>query len=124
MLEKLQPWVLNNAHKEIVHIGEHVTISMIQSYYWWIRMAKSVKWWVKRCCQFIARKKAIYTVRWPLVSLPFPSKPGEVTPIDIFGPLPKTERGNEYIMLVVDLRRRYAEPHALLNGEINSLSLS
>lgn len=42
--------------------------------------------------------------------------PGEMVAFDLLGPLPKTKRGNTYILLVVDLLSRHAEPHALSEG--------
>ena len=37
-------WVMDCAHKESVHLGEKVTLTSLQWYYWWIRMAESVRW--------------------------------------------------------------------------------
>ena len=66
----LRPWVMDRAHKEAVHLGEKVTLALLERYYYWVGMASSIKWWLRRCYACQARKKAIYTLRWPLVSLP------------------------------------------------------
>ncbi|CAB1111159.1 unnamed protein product [Ectocarpus sp. CCAP 1310/34] len=66
-------------------------------------------------CQ--ASKTSRRAHRWPLVSLPLPSRPGEMVAFDILGPLPKTKRGNMYILLVVDLFSRHVEPYALTSEE-------
>ena len=49
----LGPWVMDCAQKEAVHLGEMVTLELLQIFYWWIGMADSVKWWIRRChtCQ-------------------------------------------------------------------------
>ena len=39
----LRPWVMDYAHKEAFHLGEKVTLGLLQRCYWWIGMAKSVK---------------------------------------------------------------------------------
>lgn len=57
---------------------------------------------------------------WPLVSLPLPSRPGQMVSFDYLGPLPKTKHGNEFILLVVDLFSRHAEGYALMKGEKNT----
>ena len=80
-------------------------------------MAESVKWWIRRCYTCQARKTSRNTVRWPLVSLPLPSGPGQMVAFDLLGPLPKTERGNEYVFLVVDLFSRHAEGYAIPASE-------
>ena len=46
----LRPWVMDCTHKEAVHLGEKVSLTLLQRYYWWIGMADSVKWWIRRCC--------------------------------------------------------------------------
>ena len=45
----LRPWVMDCAHKEAVHLGEKVTLGLLQIFYWWIGMVESVKWWIRRC---------------------------------------------------------------------------
>ena len=90
-------------HKESVHLGEKVTLSLLQRYYWWIGMADSVRWWSRRCHTCHARKSARSTIRWPLVSLPLPSRPGQMVSFDLLGPLPETKNGNVYVFLIVDI---------------------
>ena len=80
-------------------------------------MAESVKWWMRRCYICQARKNARHTVRWPLVSLPLPNGPGQMIAFDLLGDLPKTDRGNRYILLVVDLFSRHAEAYAITSAE-------
>lgn len=113
----LRPWVMDCAHKEAVHLGEKVTLGLLQRYYWWVGMAESVKWWIRRCYTCQARKSTRNTVRWPLISLPLPSRPGQIISFDLLGPLPVTVKGNEYVFLVVDLFSRHAEAYAITKGE-------
>ncbi|CAB1111520.1 unnamed protein product [Ectocarpus sp. CCAP 1310/34] len=40
----LRPWVMDCAHKEAVHLGEKVTLSILQRLHWWVGMAESVRW--------------------------------------------------------------------------------
>ena len=40
----LRPWVMDCTHKQAVHLGEKVTLRMLQRDHWWIGMADSVKW--------------------------------------------------------------------------------
>ena len=98
----LTPWAMDCTHKEAVRLGEEVTLHMLQIYYWWIGMADSVKWWIRRCYTCQARKTARNTSRWPLVSLPLPTRPGQIISSDLLRPLPETKRGSTYMLLVVD----------------------
>lgn len=116
----LRPWVMDCAHKEVVHLGEKVTLGLLQRVYWWVGMAESVNWWCRRCYSCRFRKVPRNLLKWPLVSLPLPSRPGQMVSFDYLGPLPKTPNGNEYIFLVVDLFSRHAEGYAITKGENNS----
>ena len=90
---------------------------MLERYYYWVGIASSVKWWIRRCYACQARKKTRDTVRWPLVSLPLPSGPGQMVAFDLLGPLPRTNQGNEHVLLVVDLFSRHAEGYVLSADE-------
>ena len=113
----LRPWVMDCTHKEAVHLGEKVTLNMLPRYYWWIGMADSVKWWIRRWYTCQARKTARNTVRWPLVSLPLPTRPGQMIHFDLLGPLPETERGNTYVLLIVELFSGHEEGYAMTKEE-------
>ena len=113
----IRPWAMDHTHKEAVHLGEKVTLALLQRYYWWIGMAESVKWWVRRCYFCMGRKTPRQTVMWPLVSLPLPGGPGEMVSFDYLGKLPKTQKGNEYVFLIVDLFSRHAEGYAITAAE-------
>ena len=69
----LRSWVMYCAHKEAVNMGEKVTLGLLQRLYWWIGMAESVRWWIRRCYTCQARKSTRQTVRWPQISLHLPS---------------------------------------------------
>ena len=113
----LRPWVMDCIHKEAVHLGEKVTLALLQRYYWWIGMADSVNWWIRRYHTCQARKNARRAIRWPLVSLPLPSRPGQMVSFDLLGPLPETKNGNVYVFLIVDLLSRHAEGYAMKEDE-------
>ena len=113
----VRPWVMDCCHKEAVHLGQKVTLQVLARMYWWVGMSESVQWWCRRCysCQF--RKVPKHLKTWPLVSLPLPGRPGQVVAFDFLGPLPKTDLGNEFVFLVVDLFSRHAEGYALTKAE-------
>ena len=113
----LRQWAMDCTHKEAVHLDEKVTLDLLQRHYWWIEMAYSVKWWIRRCCTCQARKSARSTIRWRPVSLPLPSRPGQMVSFDMLGPLPETKNDNVYVFLIVDLFSRHAEGYAMTEDE-------
>ena len=66
-------------------------------------------------CQ--ARKGARSTVRWPLVSLPLPSRPEQLESFDLKRPLPETNNGDVYVFLIVDIFCRHAEGYAMTKDD-------
>ena len=44
VLLMLRPWVMDRTHKEAVHLGEEVTLAMLEGYYYWVGIASSIKW--------------------------------------------------------------------------------
>ena len=47
--------------------------------------------------------------RFPLVPLPIISVPFSGIAIELVGPLPKTNRGHKYILVILDYATRYSE---------------
>ena len=80
-------------------------------------MSVHVRHFVQHCIPCQASKTSRRRPRWPLISIPLPSRPGEMVAFDILGPLPETRRGHKYILLVVDLFSRHVEPYALTSEE-------
>ena len=114
-----RPWLIDRKRKEAVNLCEKVTLAMLERYYYWVDMASSVKWWIRRCYPCQARKKTRHTVRWPLliVSLLLPFGRGQMAAFDLLGLLPRMKQGNEHVLLAVDLFSRHAEGYALSADE-------
>ena len=77
------------------------------------RYSARTKRWIRRYIVCQAAKTTRRAPRWPLISLPLPSSPGEMVSFDILGPSPKTKTGNKCILLIIDLFSRQAEPYRL-----------
>ena len=112
-----RPWVMDRTHNEAVHLGEKVILAMLERYYYWVGMASSVKWGIRRCYACQARKNTRDMVRWPLVSLPLPSGLGQMVSFDLLGSLPRTNQENEHVLWVVDLFSRHAGGYELSADE-------
>ena len=69
------------------------------------------------CYSCQAKKSSRSTVRWPLVSLPLPSRPGQIVSCDLLGPLPETKNGNVHVFSTVDLFNRHADGYAMTKDE-------
>ena len=109
---KLREKVLSLGHDDIFagHLGVNKTLQKIKKSFFWPFMKRDVKRYVNSCheCQ-IAGKPNKPVPKAPLINIPSVGKPFEEVVIDMVGPLPKSKRGNEYILTMIDRMSRYPE---------------
>ena len=66
--------------------------------------------WLRNCLQCQAWKTSRLKVRWPIISIPLPQRPGFVVSVDYFGSIPVMPRDHTtYILLFVDRFSRRAD---------------
>ncbi|CAB1106230.1 unnamed protein product [Ectocarpus sp. CCAP 1310/34] len=117
----MRPWVLHACHTAAsFHLGVHRTQRLLERFYWWIGLDRSVRWWLRACLVCQARKTSRQTARWPVIAMPLPQGPGTVVGVDYFGPLPVTAKGNSYILLFTDRFSRRADMFAVTAAEFTA----
>ncbi|KAJ0875134.1 putative nucleotidyltransferase, Ribonuclease H [Helianthus annuus] len=82
------------------HVGRDRTLQLVQDSYYWPTMRKEVDRYVKRCriCQV---SKGTATNAGLYIPLPIPSQPWVDISMDFVLGLPRTQRGNDSIFVVV-----------------------
>ncbi|XP_070203545.1 uncharacterized protein [Littorina saxatilis] len=98
------------------HLGGKKTRDRIWRDFYWPGICGDVRRYCASCdaCQRSTPKGA--TRKVPLQAMPLASTPFEKVGVDIVGPiLPASEKGNRYILTLVDYATRYAEATALKN---------
>lgn len=93
------------------HFGPLRTYQKIQERYFWPDMRKQIYDFVKTCdvCQ---RRGKPYKYQEPLHPLSV-GQPFDRIGIDLLGPLPKTTRGNRYIVVATDYLTKWPEAQAV-----------
>ncbi|KAI4293356.1 hypothetical protein PAPHI01_2630 [Pancytospora philotis] len=102
--EKLER--IARAHEALGHAGAEATQVFLKEKCQWPGMSQDIQRFVKQCAvcgRHAARNTAPATIRIPL------GEPFERVGIDIVGPLPKTRRGNRWIIVATDYLTRWAE---------------
>ena len=104
------------AHEFIVggHLGAKKTVDRITSNFHWPGVVADVARFCRSCdiCQKAAPKGRICKV--PLGEMPLMEEPFKRVAVDLFGPIsPVSEKGNRYMLTVVDFATRYPEAVAL-----------
>lgn len=94
------------------HYGVEGTLNKIAQKYYWPNMRKYVAEYVKKCvpCQ---KYKATNLKPAGLLQTPVQAQRFEVMAIDLFGPLPTSEQGNRWILIVEDTATKWVELFAL-----------
>ncbi|XP_063044707.1 uncharacterized protein LOC134438913 [Engraulis encrasicolus] len=102
--------VLNLAHTHPLgaHLGVEKTTERIVQRFFWPGIHKEVENYCRSCqdCQLRAPKPSY---RNPLIPLPVIETPFERIGLDIVGPLPRSSRGHQYILVILDYATRYPE---------------
>lgn len=113
---KYRNTVMRLAHESIMsgHLATSKTINRILTEFYWPGMKSEIKRFCRSCdtCQRTLPKGRVSKV--PLVKMPLIDVPFKRVAVDIVGPLhPPTDKGNRYILTLVDYASRYPEAIAL-----------
>ncbi|GFV97435.1 retrovirus-related Pol polyprotein from transposon 412 [Trichonephila clavipes] len=90
------------------HYGEEGTFQKIARRYYWTGMRKYISDYIKKCPE-CARFKATNQKSAGLLRTPVYSQRFEVIAIDLFGPLPQTDTGKQWIFIVEDCATKWVE---------------
>ena len=94
--------ILEIAHSGESHLGITKTYQRLSCDFYWPGMKRDVKEFVKCChiCQVAGKPNEVIPPA-PLKSVIVPHEPFSKVIIDCVGPLPKTRRGNQYLLTVM-----------------------
>ena len=98
------------------HLGVTKTVAKIRERFHWTGLNQDVEDWCRRCELCIKLKPPQKAGRAPLVSVQ-PGYPLERVALDILGPLPESDLGNRYIMVVGDYFTKWTEAYPIPNQE-------
>ncbi len=99
---------LAHSHPMAGHLGPANTAQRIRDRFHWPGLEAEVKRFCQACptCQVMSPRKPPPS---PLIPLPIIEVPFERIGMDLVGPLPKSARGHEHILVIVDYATRYPE---------------
>ena len=114
--KKFRSMVVKLAHESLMagHLGVKKTTDRVTNEFHWPGLQADIRRFCQSCdvCQRTIPKGRIPVV--PLGEMPIIAEPFQRIAVDIVGPLqPITERGNRYILTIIDYATRYPEAVAL-----------
>ena len=98
------------------HLSPDKMISRIQKSFYWPAMKKSVVDYCRKCDKCAARKPSKQSNKAPLGQY-LVGEPMERVAVDILGPLPLTERGNRYILVLCDCFTKWTDAYSIPDQE-------
>ena len=119
----LRQETLQELHKGVVggHLGFEKTLEKVKERFYWPGQYKDVQEWCWTYAICAARKTPTPKPKAALqpVSVGYPM---ELVAIDILGPLPQSEAGNIYILVVGDYFTKWMEAYPILNQEAETVA--
>ena len=123
MPSSLRNDVLQELHTEETagHLGVNKTLGRVKERFYWPGCTKDVKDWCRSCDLCASRERPTRTPRAPLKTYNV-GAPLERVALDILGPLPESDRGNKYILVIGDYFSKWTEAFAIPNQEATTVA--
>lgn len=103
------------------HLGREKTLSRLRQRFYWPGLYTDVDHHCATCSECQKTARSIHQ-RVPLISIPVIEEPFRFIAMDVIGPLERTEKGNRYILTVVDYATRYPEAVPLKNTTAETIA--
>ena len=118
-----QLFFLAHASPTAGHFSKRKTLGVLQHAFTWPGMAKDITKWCTECPEFQKGARVINN-RVPLIPLPVISTPFTRMAFDLVGPLPRTKRGNKYILIMtcMCLGSKYPEAIPLKQVDVETVA--
>ncbi|KAI2652404.1 Retrovirus-related Pol polyprotein [Labeo rohita] len=112
---------LTHSHPLAGHLGAHNTTQRIRDRFHWLGLEAEVNRFCEACptCQRTSPQKPPPS---PLIPLPIIEVPFERIGMDLVGQLPKSARGHEHILVIVDYAKRYPEAVPLCKATAKNIA--
>ena len=103
------------------HLGVNKTLERVKDRFYWPGCTKDVKDWCRACDLCASRERPTRTPRAPLWTYNV-GAPLERVAQDILGPLPDSDRGNKYILIIGHYFSKWTEAYAIPNQEATTVA--
>ena len=112
---------LAHTHQLGAHLGVQKTYDRVVGRFYWPGAKRAVENFCRQCpeCQLVAPRSPPHS---PLIPLPIIEVPFSRIAMDIVGPLPKSNRGHRYVLVIVDYATRYPEAIPLRSASAKAIA--
>jgi len=106
-------------HPTAAHFGINATYKKIKERYYWKNMKRDVEEYIKTCNQCQKRGKPVGDNELHPIEV---KEPFYQIGIDFVGPLPRTQKGNKYIIVAMDYFTKWPEARAVKEANAKETS--
>ena len=105
---------MHSMHNSLLsgHLGNTKTIGKTLQRFYWYGLRDDIKNWIRKCDNCASNKKPSKSPKAPLGDMRVGALLDRIA-LDVLGPLPKTSRGNQYILVIVDSFSRWTEAYPM-----------
>lgn len=96
------PAILQQCHDSCFHPGYDKTLARIRQRYYWPKMTVEIRHYVQQCGTCKEVKAASVPVAPEMGKMRVATRPWQIVSIDYVGPLPRSRRGNQHMLVVSD----------------------
>ena len=109
---RLKNEIISLVHEHLLsgHLGVTKTSNLIRESFYWPNLKKDVKKFVNSChtSQLTGKPNQVIP-KAPLIKIPIVGEPFDEIVVDVVGPLPRSKKGNQFILTIIDWVTRYPE---------------
>ena len=122
--QSLQQVILKELHEGTGggHLGQDKTLNKLKERYYWPGHFNAVRDWCQTCPECATRKSQAPRRCAPLGTITA-GYPTQIMAVDLLGPLPESNSGNSYVMVVGDYFTRWMEALPIPNQEAQTVAI-
>ena len=120
---EMREQILRELHDGVAsaHLGQDKTLHRLKERFYWPGYFNDVRDWCQTCATCATRKSPSHLPRSPLGTITA-NYPTQIMAVDLVGPLPESDKGNCYIMVVGDYFSHWMEAIPILNQEASTVA--
>ena len=103
------------------HLGVKKTLQRVKERFYWPGCTKDVKDWCRACDHCASNERPTHKPQAPLKTYNV-GAPLERIALDSLGPLPDSDLGNKYILIIGDYFSKWTEAYAIPNQEATTVA--
>lgn len=96
------PTIVKDSHDETFHQGYEKTLARIQKRYYWPKMGPNIRSYIQVCTMCKEIKAPFVAVTPEMGNMRQASRPWQIISIDFVGPLPRSRKGNQHLLVITD----------------------